>query len=139
MNFCKSLYVFTVLFILYGTTSHVRESFWGASINACSVNVYVCAYPVIPDEENTCDMFKEKWRSLSTKQPSLDYFIHSMAFFNASMVNPWLMKKMKIFSTWPKYFKLYFSETLNFADFKYAFNSSIVILLMRMLSLFVYV
>ena len=28
-------------------------------------------------------------------------------------------KKMKIFSTWQKYFNLYFSKTLNFADFKY--------------------
>ena len=28
-------------------------------------------------------------------------------------------KKVKIFSTWLKYFNLYFSETLNFADFKY--------------------
>ena len=32
------------------------------------------------------------------------------------------MKKMKIFSTCPKYFNLYFSETLNFADFKYDFR-----------------
>ena len=32
------------------------------------------------------------------------------------------MKKMKNFSTWPKYFNLYFSETLNFADFKYDFR-----------------
>ena len=32
------------------------------------------------------------------------------------------MKKMKIFSTGPKYFNLYFSETLNFADFKYDFG-----------------
>ena len=29
---------------------------------------------------------------------------------------------MKIFSTCQKYFKLYFSETLNFADFKYVFR-----------------
>ena len=29
---------------------------------------------------------------------------------------------MKIFSTWLKYFNLYFSETLNFADFKYVFR-----------------
>ena len=29
---------------------------------------------------------------------------------------------MMIFSTWPKYFKIYFSETLNFADFKYVFG-----------------
>ena len=32
------------------------------------------------------------------------------------------MKKMKIFSTGSKYFNLYFSETLNFADFKYDFR-----------------
>ena len=32
------------------------------------------------------------------------------------------MKKMKNFSTWPNYFKLYFSETLNLADFKYVFR-----------------
>ena len=31
-------------------------------------------------------------------------------------------KKMKIFSTCLKYFNLYFSETLNFADFKYVFR-----------------
>ena len=31
-------------------------------------------------------------------------------------------EKMKIFSTWPKYFNLYFSEALNFADFKYIFR-----------------
>ena len=31
-------------------------------------------------------------------------------------------EKMKNFSTWPKYFKLYFSETLKFADFKYVFR-----------------
>ena len=31
-------------------------------------------------------------------------------------------EKMKNFSTWPKYLKLYFSETLNFADFKYVFR-----------------
>ena len=29
---------------------------------------------------------------------------------------------MKNFSTWPEHFKLYFSETLNFADFKYVFK-----------------
>ena len=29
---------------------------------------------------------------------------------------------MKIFSIWLKYFNLYFSETLNFADFKYVFR-----------------
>ena len=36
----------------------------------------------------------------------------------------WKMKKkkMKIFSTWPKYFNSYFSEALNFADFKYVFR-----------------
>ena len=31
-------------------------------------------------------------------------------------------KKMKIFSTWPKYFNLYFTAALNFADFKYVFR-----------------
>ena len=31
-------------------------------------------------------------------------------------------KKMKIFSTCLKYFNLYFSETSNFADFKYVFR-----------------
>ena len=31
-------------------------------------------------------------------------------------------EKKKIFSTWQNYFKLYFSETLNFADFKYVFR-----------------
>ena len=29
---------------------------------------------------------------------------------------------MKTFSTWLKYFNLHFSETLNFADFKYVFG-----------------
>ena len=29
---------------------------------------------------------------------------------------------MKIFSAWPKYSKLYFSETLHFAEFKYVFR-----------------
>ena len=29
---------------------------------------------------------------------------------------------MKIFSTWLKYFNLYFSEAFNFADFKYVFR-----------------
>ena len=32
------------------------------------------------------------------------------------------MKKMKIFSTWLKYLKLYFFEALNIADFKYVFR-----------------
>ena len=31
-------------------------------------------------------------------------------------------EKMKIFSAWPKYFNIYFSETLNSADFKYVFR-----------------
>ena len=31
-------------------------------------------------------------------------------------------EKMKIFSTWPKYCNLDFSEFFNFADFKYDFR-----------------
>ena len=31
-------------------------------------------------------------------------------------------EKMEIFSNWLKYFNLNFSETLNFADFKYVFR-----------------
>ena len=35
-------------------------------------------------------------------------------------------EKMKIFSTWPKYFISYFSETLKFADLKYNHGQKVV-------------